>query len=158
MINLQMKIVINACFGGFRMSDEAIQLYKKYVNAKDPSLVLTDEFFHNRGDPKNFIGVKIPRYDPCLVKVVEELGEKASTDVSCLSIVEIDDNTDWAIQEYDGYEWISENHKVLTYYPLFKDIIVCGKGTKSQDWYDPNLENGFKKEIPSDNKHPCITQ
>lgn len=184
-----MKIVINACFGGFGMSDEAIQLYKKYINTKDPGLVFTDRFFdHKRSnntthwsqnllkeeavhpaqvqvvqptqhedDAKDDIGVKIPRYDPCLIRVVGELGEKANVSHSCLTIVEIDDNIDWIIQEYDGYEWISQNHKVLTYYPLYPDTLIRGKGVESQELYDPNAENKFKDDTP-DSTDPCILQ
>ena len=82
-----MKIVINRCYGGFDLSDKA----------------------------KEMLGIKyeteIERNDPRLVAVVEELGKKANTWVSSLKIVEIPDDVDWVIEEYDGLEWVSEKHR-----------------------------------------------
>lgn len=51
------------------------------------------------------------RHDPLLVQVVEELGKKASGKCADLKIVEIPDNTDYEIQEYDGNEHIAEKHR-----------------------------------------------
>ena len=52
------------------------------------------------------------RDDPFLVQAVEELGEKANTKISDLKIVEIPDDVEWEIQEYDGSEWVAEKHRV----------------------------------------------
>jgi hypothetical protein len=51
------------------------------------------------------------RDDPILIKVIEELGEKANGRFAELKIVEIPDNVDWEIDEYDGNETIDEVHK-----------------------------------------------
>ena len=53
----------------------------------------------------------IPRDDTCLVKVVEELREKANGDCAELEITTIPDDVEWEIEEYDGREWVSERHR-----------------------------------------------
>jgi hypothetical protein len=89
-----MKIVINDCYGGFGLSEEAEELY---IQKKNISGSL-------RGD--------ILRNDSVLVEVVETLGDKASGIYSKLKVVEIpDDVTDWRIEEYDGWEHIAEGRK-----------------------------------------------
>lgn len=181
-----MEIVINQCFGGFGLSDEAVRLYKEYIHEKAPDLVFSDTFFNrkqsNRAihwsenfssrkvyqetnnknifenkDPKNDIGIKLPRYDPCLIRVVKELGERANGPFACLKIVEIPEDIKWTIEAFDGFEWISEHHKVLTFYPLYPDMIVQGEGGISQEAYDPNFEYGYK-EKEGLNPGPCQVQ
>ena len=86
-----MKIVINKCYGGFGLSQEAEELYVQKKNISGPL----------RGD--------ILRNDSVLVEVVETLGDKASREYSELKVVEIpDDVTDWRIEEYYGLEHIAE--------------------------------------------------
>lgn len=51
------------------------------------------------------------RDDPILVEVVEELGEEASGTFANLSVVEIPDDIDWEIDDYDGVETIHEKHR-----------------------------------------------
>lgn len=48
----------------------------------------------------------IERYDPYLVQVVEELGAEASSRLSNLAVVEIENGRYFKIDEYDGYESI----------------------------------------------------
>lgn len=55
--------------------------------------------------------LRIPRDDADLIAVVEELGEKANGACAKLRIVEIPDDVAWEIEEYDGNEWVSENHR-----------------------------------------------
>lgn len=52
-----------------------------------------------------------PRDDVHLIQVVEELGEKANGRCAYLKIVEIPDDVEWEIEEYDGNEWIAEKHQ-----------------------------------------------
>jgi hypothetical protein len=55
---------------------------------------------------------KFIRNDPDLIKVVETLGYEDSSVPYCeLKIVEIPDDVDWIIEEYDGSEWVSEVHR-----------------------------------------------
>jgi hypothetical protein len=46
-----------------------------------------------------------------LVAAVEEGGEKANGGCAILKVVEIPDNIEWEIEEYDGYEHIAEKHR-----------------------------------------------
>ena len=51
------------------------------------------------------------RTDPDLVAAVEALGEEANGLRASLLVVEIPDDVDWYIEEYDGHEWIAETHR-----------------------------------------------
>jgi hypothetical protein len=51
------------------------------------------------------------RSDPLLVQVVEELGEEANGSYAKLKIVEIPDDVEYTIDEYDGVEHIAEKHR-----------------------------------------------
>lgn len=84
-----MKIVVNKCYGGFRLSDKAEEMLAEAIG------VSTDDIW---GD--NY------REHPALVAIVEELGlESYDDDVSELTVVEIpEDATDWELSDYDGYE------------------------------------------------------
>ena len=83
-----MKIVLNECHGGFGLSDKAMQLY--LIRAK-----VTDEELQSRD---------IPRADPTLVQIVEELGAEANGRFAQLAVLEIPDGTPYEIGEYDGVE------------------------------------------------------
>lgn len=136
-----MKIVINNCYGGFGLSEKAIfrlaelkgiTLYpedgkyglKTYytvpVNERTPELAdwhsasMEDRQAANEAYTReHFYARDLPRDDAQLVHVVEELGAKeASGDYAELKIVEIPDNVEWEIAEYDGSEWVSEKHRV----------------------------------------------
>lgn len=60
---------------------------------------------------QNFSYREIARDDPVLIQVVEELGEDANSRYSELKIVEIPDDVAWQIDEYDGTEWVAEQHR-----------------------------------------------
>lgn len=51
------------------------------------------------------------RDSPTLIAAVEKLGEAANGPHSSLSVVEIPDDVDWFIHEYDGNEHIAEKHR-----------------------------------------------
>lgn len=51
------------------------------------------------------------RNSPHLIEVIELLGEDANTLVCKPKIIEIPDDVDWCIQEYDGLEWVAEKHR-----------------------------------------------
>ena len=88
-----MKIVINSCYGGFGLSDQALELYNQ----------LTNQYLESYYD--------IPRNDPTLVHVVETLGTAANGHFAQLHIVDIPDNVNWQISEYDGNETVEEVHR-----------------------------------------------
>lgn len=52
----------------------------------------------------------IPRDDPDLVAVVDELGRAADGKYCTLEVVEIPADVEWVIEEYDGLEWVAEKH------------------------------------------------
>ena len=54
---------------------------------------------------------EIERNDPVLVQVVEELGDKANGNYAELKVVEIPDDVEYFIEEYDGLEHIAEVHR-----------------------------------------------
>jgi hypothetical protein len=89
-----MKIVINACYGGFSLSKEALALFNERAGT-----VIT----HERD---------IGRNNPILVEIVEQLGESADGRYAELKVVDIPDDVQWHIDEYDGWETIHENHRV----------------------------------------------
>jgi len=89
------KIVVNRCYGGFSLSEEAVLLY-----AKKKGVTL---------DPED-AGRGFDRDDPTLVEVVKELGDKASGRFAQLAIVAIPDDVVWEIEEYDGLERVAEKH------------------------------------------------
>jgi hypothetical protein len=108
-----MKVVVNRSYGGFGLSNEASELYldKKGLdwNVSENTTILGKKQY--KVDGKYFSYYDIPRNDPILVEVVEELGEKADGSFSKLEIVEIPDDVVWQIEEYDGREWIAEQHR-----------------------------------------------
>lgn len=54
----------------------------------------------------------LERTDPILISVIEEFGaEICSGSLAKLQIVEIPDDVQWEIQDYDGAEWIAEKHR-----------------------------------------------
>jgi len=111
-----MKIVINADYGGFGLSDEAIRLYltksgKPWEEeSREPSGLTY--FWLNKANEELFWENDLTRDDPLLVEIVENLtSEKASGRFAELKIVEIPDDVDWYIEEHDGREWVSERHR-----------------------------------------------
>lgn len=52
------------------------------------------------------------REDPILIQVIKELGEKANGQYAELKIVEIPDDIEYQIEEYDGIEHIAEKHRI----------------------------------------------
>jgi hypothetical protein len=111
------KVVINADFGGFGLSNEAI---REYGRRKGLNLVAKVDkrnnfvfFYENEIKENNFFYDRdIPRDDLDLVAIVEEMGKASWNQYSCLKVVEIPDDVDWYIQEYDGDEWIAERHRI----------------------------------------------
>ena len=83
------KVAINIVYGGFRLSDKAKSRYKE-VSGKELPWDYWDA---------------IPRHDPHLIKVIEELGEDANKGGGYITIEEIPGNR-YRIEEYDGIETI----------------------------------------------------
>jgi len=88
------KIVVNRCYGGFGLSEEA---YKELGLAWDGY-----GYKYNDLDKRS---------DPRLIEVIEKLGGMASSLLAKLQVVEIPDGVDWTISEYDGWETVEEKHR-----------------------------------------------
>jgi len=133
-----MRVVINKCFGGFSLSPAALLwLYKHGFRA---NATLAKDYYNESGeltaklrkwrkyrktgkrggfapvvfspDEKlvltNNLGC---RSEPLLVECVKALKEKANGDHAKLKIVEIPDDVEYTIEEYDGQEHIAEKHR-----------------------------------------------
>lgn len=102
------KIVINKCYGGFGLSEEAIILARKIdPNCWAKDIVLDGETYNSGEVADNFwehYYSDFSRHDPILVKVVEELGSSASGEFAKLVIEEVEDL--YRVIEHDGKEWI----------------------------------------------------
>jgi hypothetical protein len=85
------KIVYNSCYGGFGLSEKAINRYWELKGEKGP------EYWYT-GD--------LDRTDPILVQVVEELAEESNGAFSDLRIEELEAGTRYRIEEYDGFETV----------------------------------------------------
>ena len=111
-----MKIVINRDFGGYGLSDQAVREYgkRKGLNLVEdgPDDHGFTYFYVNEIDENNYFSDReIERNDPVLVEIVERLGSEANGRYSDLKIVEIPDDVDWEVMEYDGMEHIAEKHR-----------------------------------------------
>ena len=134
-----MKVVINKCFGGFGLSTEAmrraiaegaagIEVHdeQKYTGGKGRGI--GSEAFHDVGDGYEVGWIKDVLYkdgkvythndnkdcvrsDQVLVRIVEEMGAAANGDHASLKVVEVPDDAEWEISEYDGNEHIAETHR-----------------------------------------------
>ena len=111
-----MKIVINCDYGGFGLSEEAIRMYLTKTGqvweeeVRQPSGMTL--FWLDKANEKLFWDSEIPRNDPILVEIVENLKtKKAGNRFASLKVVEIPDDVEWEIKEYDGMEWIAEVHR-----------------------------------------------
>lgn len=51
------------------------------------------------------------RTDPLLIQVIEELGNEASGKLGKIEIVEVPNDLDWEITDYDGIETLHEKHR-----------------------------------------------
>lgn len=133
-----MKLVINKCYGGFGLSVKGIQRWAELsgrpcyffrllagrmlvsitaaeaegefcshaYDIPDPAVDMPHE------DHQRYaLNPDTRRDNTFLVQVVEELGAAANGRHAKLAVVEIPDDVDWTIEEYDGQEWVAERHR-----------------------------------------------
>jgi dihydrodipicolinate synthase/N-acetylneuraminate lyase len=127
------KIAYNACYGGFNLSDKAVERYaeiKGIVLYKEENThfgyssyyFCPVEEYHEliskaeagdaearaRADEMFFAQFELydDRTNPILIQVIEELGEEVNTDVSDIRIRELEAGTKYIIDEYDGAETV----------------------------------------------------
>lgn len=115
-----MKVVINKCYGGFGLSHAAILRYAElkgivlYYDDDDYFInyyTIPAEHRTNKNHGYWYANSQIKRSDPELIQVIEELGVRANSQFADLSIVEIPDDIEYSINEYDGIEWVAEAHR-----------------------------------------------
>jgi hypothetical protein len=99
-----MKIVINECFGGFGISELAAKYLAERGNTEAKAMLDGPRFYSSLYDT--------PRNDPILIEAVEVLGAEANGAHAKLKVVEVPDEVEWVIEEYDGIEWVAEVHRV----------------------------------------------
>ena len=115
------RVAINRCFGGFGISDDAFEkllerkgiafekedsdsklmgasYYKEGMCGKDEGYLSHYEFYEDRSDPD-------------LIAVLEDMGEEAWSNYAEIAIIDIPDDVEWHIHEYDGLEHVAENHR-----------------------------------------------
>lgn len=129
------KIVYNACYGGYSLSEKAILRYAELKGmtlyaSKDHRFSMTSfttipyeeyEILYeadaelgnfSRSIEAYFCDSDIERDDPVLVQVVEELGDEANGPCAKLRIRDLKPGTLYRIDEYDGDESVmtQEDH------------------------------------------------
>lgn len=108
-----MKVVINSCYGGFGLSNEAVLMYAELKGIQFEEVEDHGYYFLywiDREKNECFYEGDLDRSDPALVEVVETLGEDSFGSCARLKIVEVPDDVQWEIAEYDGAEWVAESH------------------------------------------------
>lgn len=101
------KIVYNDCYGGWGLSNEAIEMYLQLKGLKGVKSVTRfgyTRFLLESGEV--FRPEKIERNDPALVETVETLGKAANDAFADLKIKELPKGTLYRISEYDGLETV----------------------------------------------------
>lgn len=126
------KVVYNACYGGYGLSQEACKRYwelqgkqvwiedgcflgsftvwlvppEERIVQKDWRSMTQEERidYNERYSKQTWNDHNVDRHDPILVQVVEELGDKANGSHAKLAIEEV--SGPYRIDEYDGYETV----------------------------------------------------
>jgi len=114
-----MKVLINGCFGGFGLSNAAFEklLARKGISwEKQEGKFGGIDYFHagHVGSNDHYLydrNLIENRADPDLIAIFEEMGHLANGGYSRLKIVEVPDDVEWTIDEYDGNEWVAEKHR-----------------------------------------------
>jgi hypothetical protein len=132
------RVVYNACYGGFGLSREACKRYwelqgkeiwiedgdfmdmftvwfvppEESVGKKDWRSMTMDEriAYNKQYSEQTWSDLNVDRHDPILVQVVEELGDKADGMFAKLAIAEV--SGPYVIQEYDGYESVETSDDI----------------------------------------------
>ncbi|UIP01728.1 hypothetical protein Hbl1158_16875 (plasmid) [Halobaculum sp. CBA1158] len=117
------KVLVNRKFGGFRLSDAALDrlvrehgftttAYDSEGEYEAPDADIIDDhtkFSRHYGltDRRSYDA----RTDDAIIQVVEELGKEASGRRSKIVVAEVPVDVDWYIDDYDGVETIREKHR-----------------------------------------------
>lgn len=120
---MKYKIVYNDCYGGYALSDKAIDwlaehgsertkqfIAKKRLEASEKIMDYVSKVRGTADSTRKFYVMDavrnfLERHDPDLVSVVEALGKEVNDTFSSLAIEEIDGD-EYIIDEYDGRETV----------------------------------------------------
>lgn len=100
------KIVINKCYGGYGLSDQALDWLKEKDAFKNEEQYQREKDCFKEHGMSFFFGDD--RSNPLLIECVEALKEKASGQCSNLVVEEVFGKEDvtFEIESYDGFETI----------------------------------------------------
>jgi hypothetical protein len=110
-------IVINTCHGGFGLSQDAQIAFLERSQISYTLVPRDDRHSNERYGPMimvkgtHWYDKDIARDDPILVTLVHELGKVANGEHARLKVVRVPADVVWQIDDYDGKEWISEQHR-----------------------------------------------
>jgi hypothetical protein len=122
-LEIKVKVAINRCFGGFSISNAA---FEKLLERKGVEYQKVPSKYKIRGDEYDYYQAGIQpsddtyisdyeyydnRSDADLIAVIEEMGESANGWAAEIALVEIPEDVEWHIHEYDGLEHVAENHR-----------------------------------------------
>ena len=110
-----MKVAINGCYGGFRLSPTAFIMLAARKGIEATLTKSPTSYFHqyvtSDDTPIYESDLYSSRTDPDLIYVIETLGKEASGPCAALYTVDIPDDIAWEITEYDGMESVEEVHR-----------------------------------------------
>ena len=110
----EIEILLNICYGGWKITKKAIELYK----LRSPSYNVTENYFD----------YYFNRHDPILVQIYKELGDNFDSKYSKTKIKKILKKYEnyYDIDEYDGKECVRINYtkyKLDNIYNKIKEIL-----------------------------------
>jgi hypothetical protein len=101
------KIAYNNCFGGFTLSRAAVLRAREISENPNWGGTCTEgDVYENGmvlGSHHGYVN-DVPRHDPVLIQVIEELGDAANGAYASLCIEDVPAGTAYRIDEYDGNE------------------------------------------------------
>ena len=109
------KVVYNGCYGGFSVSNEALQLYyqKKGITLYPGKTFCGETSYYTDPELTDFVSSReFERDDPVLIEVIEKLGDAANGICAKLVIEDVPKGTPYRITEYDGFESIETRDEV----------------------------------------------
>lgn len=118
-----MKVAINRCFGGFGISNEAFEklLTLKGIEFEKVASKYGDYDYYKAGCNRQDEAYLSPyeytndRSDLHLISILEEMGRDAWGFAAEIVIVDVPDDIEWHISEYDGLEHVAENHRTWSH-------------------------------------------
>ena len=114
------EVLYNGCHGGWKISENAIELYKL------------------RNKNYNFIGLHsddICRSDPIIIQIYKELGDECNTKYSKIKIKKIPKKYEeyYYISEYDGLECIKINYNEYKLDSIYNKITEILQNTNNNN-------------------------